>query len=60
MTCAEPGDEVPVSYVELQTCLDMQPGGSLTFQGPAAADDAVSPNSTGSPVPVARMPGQIE
>ena len=29
MTCAEPGG-VPISYVELQTCLDMQSGGSLT------------------------------
>ena len=29
VTCAEPGG-VPISYVELQTCLDMQSGGSLT------------------------------
>src|SRR5271163_2111649 len=26
--CAEPGDGVPFSYVELQTCLEMQPRGS--------------------------------
>lgn len=35
VTCAEPGYGVPASYVELQTCLDMQPGGSLTIEGPA-------------------------
>jgi hypothetical protein len=28
ITCAEPSG-VPISYVELQTCLDMQAGGSL-------------------------------
>jgi hypothetical protein len=28
VTCAEPSG-VPISYVELQTCLDMQSGGSL-------------------------------
>jgi hypothetical protein len=33
-SCAEPSG-VPVSYVELQTCLDMQSGGSLTREGPA-------------------------
>jgi hypothetical protein len=33
--CAEPGDGVPFSYVELQTCLEMQPGGSLTVEGHA-------------------------
>ena len=35
VTCAEPGDGAQISYVELQTCLDMQPGGSLTVEGPA-------------------------
>jgi hypothetical protein len=34
ISCAEPSG-VPVSYVELQTCLDMQSGGSLTREGPA-------------------------
>jgi hypothetical protein len=33
--CAEPEDGVPFSYVELQTCLEMQPGGSLTIEGQA-------------------------
>jgi hypothetical protein len=33
--CAEPSDGVPFSYVELQTCLEMQPGGSLTVEGHA-------------------------
>ena len=33
--CAEPEDGVPFSYVELQTCLEMQPGGSLTVEGHA-------------------------
>ena len=28
-TCAEPSEGVAISYVELQTCLDMQSGGSL-------------------------------
>jgi hypothetical protein len=28
VTCATP-DGAPISYVELQACLDMQPGGSL-------------------------------
>ena len=34
-TCAEPGG-VQVSYVELQTCLDMQTGGSLARPIPGA------------------------
>ena len=36
VTCAEPGDGAAISYVELQTCLDMQPGGSLTVRRPSA------------------------
>ena len=34
-TCLEPGNVVPISYVEIQTCLQTQPGGSLTIPGPA-------------------------
>ena len=33
--CAEPDNGVPFSYVELQTCLEMQPGGTLTVEGHA-------------------------
>jgi hypothetical protein len=32
-TCVEPPG-VPISYVELQTCLEMQPGGSLIIGVP--------------------------
>lgn len=34
LTCMEPGDVVPLSYVELQTCLEMQPGGKLAVGVP--------------------------
>ncbi|MGO4870743.1 MAG: hypothetical protein ACLPGW_09050 [Roseiarcus sp.] len=46
-------DAVTLSYVELLTCLEMQPGGSLSLQG---ADDAAS---TGAGVaPLKRPPKQ--
>jgi hypothetical protein len=51
-TCAEPSDGVPFSYVELLTCLEMQPGGSLTVQGPAP-DGLSAVDITGSPYPQA-------
>jgi hypothetical protein len=35
VTCAEPSG-IPISYVELQTCLDMQAGGSLGVTDPGA------------------------
>jgi hypothetical protein len=58
VTCAEPGDDgVAISYVELQTCLEMQPGGSLTTQGPGPG--ASPPVDTmASPTPVARSPAR--
>ena len=46
MTCAEPGG-VPISYVELQTCLDMQSGGSLTKPVPGLS--APSLGAMGAP-----------
>jgi hypothetical protein len=52
VTCAEPAG-VPISYVELQTCLDMQPGGRLTFEGPAPGV-APSLDTMRSPTPAAR------
>jgi hypothetical protein len=47
-TCAEPSYGVPFSYVELQTCLEMQPGGSLTVEG-QAPDGLGPPDSTALP-----------
>src|SRR5271154_1545943 len=55
MTCAEPGDGAQISYVELQTCLDMQPGGSLTVEGPAPRG-APALDPLGDPSPVAPGP----
>jgi hypothetical protein len=55
VSCAEP-DDAPVSYVELQTCLDMQPGGSLAVEGPGPGA-APSLNTMASPAPVGRSPG---
>jgi hypothetical protein len=54
--CAEPDDGVAFSYVELQTCLEMQPGGSLTVQGHApdglnSVDILGSPYPSGAPTP---------
>ena len=57
VTCAEPGDGAQISYVELQTCLDMQPGGSLTIPGPAPGD-APAVDTMAYPSPVAPTPGQ--
>jgi hypothetical protein len=50
-TCAEPEDGVPFSYVELQTCLEMQPGGSLTVEGhaPDGLDSVDIGGSLGAP-----------
>ena len=36
-TCVQDGAGVPVSYVEMFVCLEMQPGGSLSLTGGAAA-----------------------
>ena len=58
VTCAEPGGGVPTSYVELQTCLDMQPGGSLTT-GPAG-NGASSLDTIPSPPPAAPMTGEMK
>ena len=55
MTCAEPGG-VPISYVELQTCLDMQSGGSLTKPVPGLG--APSLGAMGAPSRVA--PAQMK
>jgi hypothetical protein len=55
VTCAEPGDGVPTSYVELQTCLEMRPGGVLTIEGPGPGA-APSLDTTASPAPVAGGP----
>jgi hypothetical protein len=54
--CAEPDNGVPFSYVELQTCLEMQPGGSLTVEGHApdgldSVDILGSPYPSGAPTP---------
>jgi hypothetical protein len=58
MTCAEPGQGVPISYVELQTCLDMQPGGTLTREGPGPGGD---PSLDTAPlIPPSHAPGQKE
>jgi hypothetical protein len=56
VTCAEPGGGAQISYVELQTCLDMQPGGSLTVEGPAPRG-APALDPLGDPS-VAPRPGQ--
>jgi hypothetical protein len=55
-TCAEPGG-VQVSYVELQTCLDMQSGGSLARPVPDAGG-ASSLGAMPAPAPPAPEPGQ--
>jgi hypothetical protein len=57
MTCAEPSAGVAISYVELQTCLDMQSGGSLTKEGPGPGA-APSLDTIPSPSPLA--PGQTK
>jgi len=59
VTCAEPGGGAAISYVELQTCLDMQPGGSLTTEGPAPGQ-APAVDTMAYPSPVAPTPGQKE
>ena len=53
-TCAEPPG-VQVSYVELQTCFDMQPGGH--FSQPPKPGGA-SPLNMPAPAPLAPKPGQ--
>ena len=45
VTCAEPNG-IPISYVELQTCLEMQPGGS--FDATNAGASRETGNSAGS------------
>jgi hypothetical protein len=49
-TCAEPGGGAQISYVELQTCLDMQSGGSLAKPVPGLGD-APSHGAMASPRP---------
>ena len=56
-TCAEPGGGALISYVELQTCLDMQSGGSLASPVPAPSG-ASSLGTMASPPPLA--PGQTK
>jgi hypothetical protein len=46
--CLGDGGGVPASNVELWTCLEMQPGGSLSLQ---SSDDAAAPASGWSPLP---------
>ncbi len=58
--CAETGG-FSLSYVELLTCLEMQPGGSLSIQGLGASGQglgvglpgsgATTPNGSGAPAP---------
>jgi hypothetical protein len=55
-TCAEPGGGAQISYVELQTCLDMQSGGSLAKPVPGLGD-APSHGAMASPPP---MPPQTK
>jgi hypothetical protein len=57
VTCAEPSEGVAISYVELQTCLDMQSGGSLTGEGPPPG---AAPSLDTLPDPVAPTPGQMK
>ena len=56
MTCAEPSEGVAISYVELQTCLDMQSGGSLAKPVPGL--NGASPLGTIPSPPMA--PGQVK
>jgi hypothetical protein len=55
-TCAEPSG-VQVSYVELQTCLDMQTGGSLSKPIPGAGGGPSLDMAAPPPLP-APKPGQ--
>jgi hypothetical protein len=54
--CAEPEDGVPFSYVELQTCLEMQPGGALTVEG--HAPDGLDSVDIGGSLGTAPTPSQ--
>ncbi len=54
VTCAEPGG-VPVSYVELQTCLDMQSGGSLTKPIPGLGAPPLGAMAAPSPMAPAQI-----
>jgi hypothetical protein len=56
-TCAEPSGGALISYVELQTCLDMQSGGSLAKPVPDVGG-ASSLGTIPSPPPMAPRPGQ--
>jgi hypothetical protein len=42
-SCLGEGGGVPASYVELWTCLEMQPGGSLSLDNGAAATTPAKP-----------------
>jgi hypothetical protein len=59
VSCAEPGDGSAISYVELQTCLDMQPGGSLTGPGEVSGNGP-SLDTLTSPPPAARIHSQAQ
>lgn len=56
-SCAEPSQGVAISYVELQTCLDMQSGGSLAKPVPGLGG-ASSRHTIASPSPA--PPGQTK
>ena len=56
-SCAEPSQGVAISYVELQTCLDMQSGGSLARPVPGLGG-APSLGTMASPSQLA--PGQTK
>ena len=56
-TCAEPPG-VQVSYVELQTCIDMQSGGSLSKPAPGAGGASSLDAPAPAPPPLAPKAGQ--
>ena len=51
--CREDGVGVAPSYVEMWTCLEMQPGGSLSLQ---SGDNAAAPTANPSPLPPHAQP----
>jgi hypothetical protein len=51
--CLGDGGGVPASYVELWTCLEMQPGGSLSLQN---GDNEAAPAPGFSPLPPHAQP----
>jgi hypothetical protein len=55
-TCIWPENGVPVSYVELQICLEMQPGGSLAVGAASDGLNSYDYDITGSPPPTMASP----